>query len=191
MLERGYPMQLASNELHKLSELIMSCFNTVTRIVTFKSQAQDEELKELLERHFPQHIQDYNKKVEFIQNKMTPDITTFKPDELKPELGSFTQAPVSNFPPVNPRLQIDQLNDREIATAYLLNQKSAAKNYAAAVVECANPDLRTFLENAFLNSSHHAYDIWQYMTKKGYYPLSAAPLPEIQKIASIYQPIYQ
>lgn len=184
-------MQLASHELHNLSELIAGCFNTVTCMAHFKNHAQDTELKELLEEHSPQHIQDYNKKVEFVQNQMTPDISTFKPDELKPELGSFTQAPVNSFPPAVPRLQVDQFNDREIATAYLLNQKSAAKNYAAAVVECANPDLHTFLENAFLNSSHHAYDIWQYMTKKGYYPLSPAPLHEIQAIASIYQPIYQ
>lgn len=182
-------MQLASHELHDLSELIAGCFNTVTCMGSFKNQAQDTELKELLERHFPLHVQDYNKKVEFVQSKATPDISTFKPDELKPNLSSFTQAPVSTFQSITPRTQIDQFNDREIAIAYLLDQKSAAKKYAASVVECANPDLRTFLENAFLNSSHHAYYIWQYMTKKGYYPLTAAPQMEIQTIASIYQPI--
>lgn len=46
-----------------------------------------------------------------------------------------------------------------------------------------------FLEKAFLNSSRHAYDIWQYMVKKGYYPLSPAPDSEIKAIASIYQPV--
>jgi spore coat protein CotF len=75
--------------------------------------------------------------------------------------------------------------------AYLLNQKSSAKNYGASLVECANPDLRTFLENAFLNSNHHAYEVWQYMTKKGYYPLMAAPPNAIQTIASMYQPVQQ
>lgn len=61
-----------------------------------------------------------------------------------------------------------QLNDREIATSYLLNQKSAALHYAMAVLECATSDLRTFLENAFLNSNRHAYDMWQYMVTKGF-----------------------
>lgn len=182
-------MQLASHELHELSELIAGCYNTVTCMTDSINQAQDPELKELLERHFPLHVQDYNLKVEFAQSDTTPAISKFKPDGLKPELGSFTQTPVKELPSTLPRTQPGQKSDREIATAYLLNQKGSAKNYAAAVVECANPDLRTFLENAFLNSSRHAYDMWQYMTKKGFYPLSPATQSDTQTVASIYQPV--
>lgn len=115
----------------------------------------------------------------------------FQPAKINPMLESYTQSPVSDFPAATPRTDVQQHNDREIATAYLLNQKSSAKSYGNASVECANPDLRTFLENAFLNSNHHAYEIWQYMTKKGYYPLMAAADNAIQTIASIYQPVEQ
>jgi spore coat protein CotF len=184
-------MQLASHELHDLSELIAGCFNTVTCMSSFINQAQDPELKALLEKHFPLHVADYNLKVEFVQSQTTPDISKFQPSTLNPVLGSYIQAPVSVFPAATPRTNVQQHNDREIATSYLLNQKSSAKNYAAAAVECANPDLRKFLENAFLNSSHHAYDMWQHMAKKGYYPLMAAPPQAIQTIASIYQPVQQ
>ncbi|MBT2214971.1 spore coat protein [Virgibacillus dakarensis] len=157
----------------------------------FINQAQDPELKELLQRHFPLHVQDYNLKVEFVQSQTTPDITKFKPADLKPMLDSFTQAPVNEFASATPRTVVQQHNDREIATAYLINQKGSAKNYAASAVECANPDLRAFLENAFLNSSHHAYEMWQYMTKKGYYPLMPAPQNAIETVASMYQPVQQ
>ncbi|ASK63411.1 spore coat protein [Virgibacillus phasianinus] len=184
-------MQLASHELNELSELVAGCYNTVTCLTDSINQAQDPELKKLLERHYPLHVQDYNLKVEFLQSNTTPDITKFKPAELKPVLDSYTQAPVNQFQSAVPRTQAGQKNDREIATAYLLNQKGSAKNYAAAVVECANPDLRTFLENAFLNSSRHAYEIWEYMTQKGYYPLMPAPPNAMQAIAPIYQPAQQ
>ncbi|WP_404452755.1 spore coat protein [Virgibacillus necropolis] len=184
-------MQLAAHELNELSELIAGCYNTVTCMTDSISKARDPELKELLQKHFPLHVQDYNLKVEFVQSQTTPDISKFQPAELKPGLNSYTQAPVSEFSSVTPRTNTGQQSDREIATAYLLNQKGSAKNYAAAVTECANPDLRTFLENAFLNSSRHAYEMWQYMTKKGYYPLMAAPQNATQTIASIYQPVNQ
>ena len=59
-------MKLASHELFELSELIVGCFNTVTCMSGFINQAQDPELKELLTRHFPQHVKDYNLKVEFV-----------------------------------------------------------------------------------------------------------------------------
>ncbi len=104
---------------------------------------------------------------------------------------SYLKAPLEQYPSVTPSINGEPPNDRAIAMGYLLNQKSAALNYAGAVLECANPNLRSFLEKSFLNSSRHAYDIWQYMVKKGYYPLSLAPDSEIKAIASIYQPVNQ
>ncbi|MCJ7840291.1 spore coat protein [Lederbergia sp. NSJ-179] len=183
-------MQLASHELFNLKELIASCYNTVTCMGNFIQQAQDPELKSMLEKHYPKHIEDYNMKVKFVQQPNTPDFEQFQPDELMPKLNNFTQAPMMQ--PANaPRLDAVTHNDREIALAYLLNQKAAAKDYAASAVECANPQLRTFLENAFLNSSHHSYEIWQYMTEKGYYPLTAAQQGDIQAIGGMYQEVQQ
>ncbi|MBB6448545.1 spore coat protein CotF [Geomicrobium halophilum] len=183
-------MQLAGHEFHELTELTMGCYNTVHCMSTWIQQAQDQELQQLLSEHFPKHVEDYNLKVEFLQNAGTPDITKFQPSSLQPNLASYTQSPVEPLPSVELRIQEQQPNDREIATAYLLNQKAAGTNYAKATFECANPDLRTFLENAFLNSSHHAYDIWQYMVTKGYYPLAPAPAMEIQKVGGVF-PILQ
>ncbi|MCM3569655.1 spore coat protein [Neobacillus mesonae] len=184
-------MQLAGHEFHELSELVMSCYNTITCMSSFIEQAQDPELKQLLQGHFPKHVADYNLKAEFLKSSTTPDITKFVPTELHPKLTSFTQPPSPDFQPAEVRLYAQQHNDREIATSYLLNQKAAAKNYAAATLESANPDLRTFFENAFLNSSRHAYDIWQYMVKKGYYPLTPAPQADVQTVGNIYPIVNQ
>ncbi|MCJ8009387.1 spore coat protein [Lederbergia wuyishanensis] len=184
-------MQLASHELHELSELIASCFNTVTCMGTFINQAQDPNLKSLLQKHYPKHIEDYNLKVEFVQNATTPDISKFQPDTLTPKLNNYTQTPTNLAQATAPRTNAETHNDREIATAYLLNQKAAAKNYAASVLECANPTLRTFLENAFLNSSRHSYEIWEYMMEKGYYPLSPATNEAIQAVGGMYQTVQQ
>ncbi|SEI14325.1 Spore coat protein CotF [Halobacillus karajensis] len=154
----------------------------------FIQQAQDPELKEILTRQFPFHVADYNLKVEFLQSQTTPDISKFQPDQQVQKLSDFTTAPVA--PETGqPRTQVQTHNDREIATAYLLNQKGSAKNYGAAAVECANPDLRSFLENVFLNSNRHAYEMWQYMVQKGYYPLMPAPQESAQTMAGLLNPV--
>ncbi|RST77608.1 spore coat protein [Siminovitchia acidinfaciens] len=183
-------MQLAAHEFRDLSELIASCYNTVTCMGSFINQAQDPELKSMLERHYPKHIADYNLKVDFVQSVSTPDITKFQPDDLTKKLDNYT-APPQIVSASAPRTDATTHTDREIALAYLLNQKAAAKNYASAVLECANPELRTFLENAFLNSSRHSYEVWQYMAQKGYYPLSPAPQQDIQMVSSMYQIVPQ
>ena len=57
-------MKLTICELSYLNELITSCVNTITCMSLFKNQVIDEELKSLLNTHFPIHIEDYNKKQE-------------------------------------------------------------------------------------------------------------------------------
>jgi spore coat protein CotF len=184
-------MKLAAHELSDLSELIAGCFNTITCMAGHIAHAQDPELKEILTRQFPLHVADYNLKVEFVQSETTPDINKFKPDDLKPTLADFTTPSVPLQPAGQPRTSVQTPNDREIALAHLLNQKSSARNYAVAAVECSNPDLRHFLENAFMNSNRHAYEVWQYMAKKGYYPLMPATDEAIKAIGSIYQQVPQ
>ncbi|WP_459500390.1 spore coat protein [Bacillus sp. C1] len=184
-------MQLATHELRDLSELIAGDYNTINMMSTYIQQAQDPELKQMLQKHLPLHVQDYNLKVEFVQSDSTPNISKFQPPKLKPVLASYIEAPSQAYAPVTPSMDAQPPNDRSIALGYLLNQKSSAFNCAGSLLECANPDLRTLLENTFLTSSHHAYDIWQYMVQKGYYQLSPAPSSEIQAIASMYQPLQQ
>ena len=53
---------------------------------------------------------------------------------LQPNLQSFTQSPTTPVP-VTPRTVVQQLNDREIATAYLLTLKRAGREYAWAAME--------------------------------------------------------
>jgi spore coat protein CotF len=65
--------------------------------------------------------------------------------------------------------------------------KRAGREYAWAAMETANPELRSFLQTAFMMSCSHAYEAWQYMVTKGYYPLTPAAKEEIDKIGSLYQ----
>lgn len=178
-------MQLAEHEAYQLHELAMSCVNSIVNMGLFINQAQDPELKQLLQQHLPYHIRDYNKKVEYLQQPQGSTVP-FPVPEIRGTLPSTTEAPAAPAPAVTPRTNAQAFNDREIATAYLLTLKRAGREYAWAAMEMANPELRTFLEDAFRMSSHHAYDVWQWMVKRGYYPLTAAPQPTLQTMGNLY-----
>lgn len=182
-------MQLAAHEAHDLHELTLSCVNSITNMALFMNQVKDPELKSLIEKHFPYHIKDYNTKVEYLSR--TSGAKTGLPiPEMTKIIDNFTAGNV-NLEPVSPRTDIDRLNDREIATAYLLTLKRAGREYAWAAMEAGNPEIRVFLEDAFKMSSHHAYDVWQWMVKKGYYPLEAAPAETMGTMASMYRTVEQ
>lgn len=180
-------MNLAAHEAQDLHELTISCVNSITNMACFLNQVQDVELKSLLQRHFPLHIQDYNMKVEYLSKAQGASSQLAIPS-LNPVLQSFTTSSVQTVP-VAPRTDLMQFNDREIATAYLLTLKRAGREYAWAAMEMSNPSIRTFLENAFQMSSHHAYDIWQWMVQKGFYPLEEAPSSTMSTLGSAYQAV--
>jgi len=182
-------MQLASHEVHVLNELTMSCVNSVTNMAMFINQAKDGELKSLLQKHFPYHVKDYNTKVEYLSRKGGAK-TGLSVPEYTHIIDNYTTA-ATNIKAVTPRTDVQTLDDREIATAYLLTLKRAGREYAWMAMEASNPEIRTFLEDAFKMSSHHAYDIWQWMVKKGYYPLEAAPAEALGTVASMYNTVNQ
>ena len=179
-------MQLAAHELHDLNELTMSCVNSITNMAYMIDHIQDPELKSIVERHFPLHVRDYNMKVEFLNQVVgaRKELPLLKEDG---KLSDFTSSNVNQYPPVQPRISVQDFNDREMATAYLLTLKRAGREYAWSAMEMANPEIRSFCQTAFMMSCSHAYDVWQYMVQKGYYPLEAANPAMVQKVGAMYQ----
>jgi spore coat protein CotF len=180
-------MQMSVREACDLQELAMSCVNSITNMAMFINKVQDPELRSIIQKHYEAHIQDYNMKAEYLSK---PDETAMKLQvpELCATLESYTQtgsAPV----PVAPRTDITEFDDREMATSYLLTLKRAGREYAWAAMEASNPGIRTFLEDAFRMASRHAYDVWQWMVRKGYYNLQPAPQAVMNAAGSMYKTV--
>jgi spore coat protein CotF len=179
-------MKLAAHELHDLNELTMSCVNSITNMGYMLHHVQDPEFKKILERHMPLHVRDYNMKVEFL-NKMEGAKKELPLLSENRQVSDATLQMVPPAPAIQPRTMVENMNDREMATAYLLTLKRAGREYAWAAMEMVNPEIRSFCQTAFMMSCSHAYDMWQYMASKGYYPVENADLSEITKIGSMYQ----
>lgn len=183
-------MQLAGHELHDLHELTMSCVNSITCMAMFMNMASDQELKSMIQNHFPAHVQDYNIKVECLSNTAgNTALPKLDVPEQVENLTDFTKSPVGYYPPMTPRTDVPQMNDREIATSYLLTLKRAGREYAWAAMEASNPEIREFLKDAFTMSCNHAYEVWQWMVKKGYYPLEPAPQSARDTVSNIYEQV--
>ncbi|WP_078547672.1 spore coat protein [Litchfieldia alkalitelluris] len=179
-------MKLAAHELQDLHELTLSCVNSITNMSYMLQHVQDPELKSIMERHYPFHIRDYNMKVEFLNQTegAKKELPLFQEQR---QLNNYTESPVLQYIPVQPRTIVQDMNDREMGTAYLLTLKRAGREYAYSAMEAANPELRSFLQTAFMMSCSHAYDMWQYMVKKGYYPLEQADQTLVSKMGATYQ----
>lgn len=181
-------MKLVAHEAQDLRELTLSCVNSITNMAYFRTHAKDPELKAMIDRHFPFHVQDYNMKVEFLTKSPGAQTSLPLPD-LNVTLRSYHESPAAAYSAVTPRTDIQEFSDQEIATAYLLTLKRAGREYAWAAMEAAHPEVRLFLEDAFRMSCRHAYDVWQWMVKRGYYPVETAPAEDTAIMGQMFQVI--
>jgi spore coat protein CotF len=56
-------------------------------------------------------------------------------------------------------------------------------------MEMGNPGLREFLKDAFTMSCNHAFEVWQWMVSKGYYPIEPAADNALNTVGSIYKEV--
>ncbi|GAA4869426.1 spore coat protein [Paenibacillus vulneris] len=179
-------MQLGAHEAYELNELLLSCTNSINSMALFLNQARDPQLRDMIARHYSAHIQDYNMKVEFAsQASGSRDQLNVPP--LHMQMGA--PAPHMMVNPVTPQVKLQQLDDRAIATSYLLTLKRSGRDYAWAAFECSTPQLRAFLEDAFRMCSHQAFEVWSFMASRGWYPVIMAPQQTMQTIGGIYQEV--
>ncbi len=178
-------MKLTICELSYLNELITSCVNTITCMSLFRNQVTDEELKSILNTHFPIHVEDYNKKVEFVKDVETATGKLNVP-ELNTSIFSENVNESKNASPVTINTNVTKLTDREIALSYFLTLKRAGKEYAIASMETTNPKLRQFLKDAYTMSCNHSYEVFEWMAKNNYYPIILATGEQTGDIGSIY-----
>jgi Spore coat protein len=180
-------MRLGSHEAHELNELLLSCTNSIQSMALFINQAQDPELRDMIIRHYSVHVQDYNMKVEYANRMISRDQLNIPALSMSP----VAENPVYAYPGVQPRVQLQQLDDRAIVSSYLLTLKRAGREYAWSAMECSTPQLRAFLEDAFRMCSHQAFEVWSYMARKGLYPVEYASNTALQAMQQIYRPVPQ
>lgn len=178
-------MKLTICELSYLNELITSCINSITCMSLFKNQVTDEELKSLLNTHFPVHVEDYNKKVEFVKNAETANGKLNVP-EMNTSIFTDDINASKLATPFTVNTNVTKLTDREIALSYFLTLKRAGKEYAIASMEATNPKLRQFLKDAYTMSCNHSYEVYEWMAKNNYYPIITSTGEQTGDIASLY-----
>jgi spore coat protein CotF len=175
---------LGSHEVHELNELLLSCTNSIQSMGLFLEQAQDPELRNMISSHFSVHVQDYNMKVEYISKSMSQDQLNV------PQLNmNAMTAGAMSVQPIQPEVKLMKLDDRAIATSYLLTLKRAGREYAWSAFESSTPQLRAFLEDAFRMCSHQSFEVWQYMARKGWNPVIPAPSSTLQTLQQTYQQV--
>lgn len=174
---------LGAHEVMEVHEILTGAINTVNHFQLLRPYVKDQQLRQMLENQLQFTVQEYNSMVQMLQQEGMGQAASYR------SLQHTAPAPVyglDNPGTQTPNLTVNQMDDRDVASAMLGCHKASAAKKMVGALECANPRLRQMLQQGAINCSEQAYEVWQYMNHKGYYQVPTMKEMTTNTIVNMY-----
>lgn len=180
--------QVGAHELIEVHEVLTSAINSINHFQMLKPYCQDQQLQNILQNQLNFMTNEYNSLVSVVNNKTTAgSIGTVRSNTGTNTNFSPTYG-LRNPSQIQPNSSVNQMDDRDVASAILGCHKASATLKVHAALECADPQIRSTLIQGVKNCADQAYEVWQYMNSKGYYQVPTLKDMTTQTFSSVYQP---
>lgn len=155
-----------AHEVMEVHEVLTAAIDAIHASQLVRPHIQDPQLAHIADHQLQFMIQEYNQTVNLInQQGMGQSIPYRAPKNFQPKYG------LDNPGTTAPNQSMQQLDDRDISSMLLCNMKASATAKMVATLECADPQLRTTMQQSAINCAEMSYELWQYMNEKGYYQI--------------------
>jgi spore coat protein CotF len=165
-------MVFGAHETMEVHEILNEKIHLINHLSLYAEQAQNSQLRTMIERQLQDSIQSYNQFVNYTQTYQTGQMATHaNPATSKPmaqETMQDVQYGLRQPTPVSPQMK-GQLNDQQILSSLLILHKNSAKNAMSAALECADSNLRQMLLNASYGCANQAFETFFVMNQQGLY----------------------
>ncbi|MDZ5471614.1 spore coat protein [Bacillus sp. 31A1R] len=158
--------QLGAHEVLELHEVLTCAINSINQFHIYETLVTDESLLEILHHQLNFMINEYNQLIQLTQKPetMTEGKSTYKVfSEFVPRYG------LDNPMQVYPKPSIQNMTDQDLAQGMLSIHKSSAVVKMTASLEISNKNLRDTIIQSAKNCSDQAYELFEYMNRRGFY----------------------
>lgn len=173
---------LGAHEVMEMHEVMNDAINGLNQFQLYRSFVKDPQLQQIMDRQIQFAINEYNGMVSIAQQKSGGQAIPYRsPKNFSPVYG------LDNPGTQSPNVSANQMDDRDVASSMLSCHKSSALFKMIAALECADPQLRSMLQQGAVNCAEQAYEIWQYMNQKGYYQVPTMKEMTTNTVMNSYQ----
>ncbi len=156
--------ELGAHETMELHEILNGTIDGINLFQLYRPHVRDRELQTILEKQLQFMNHEYNNIVETVNKHQVNRATPYRsPKNFSPDYG------LKNPPSHEPSQPKGDLDDRDVSYGMMRCHKAGANMRMSASLEFADPSIRRMVQQCAVNCSEQAYEIWQYMNKKGYY----------------------
>jgi len=183
-------MKVGTHEVMDLHEKLSEDVTMIDHFALYIDQCNDGELKNILQRQQRHMIEGYNAKVNALQGRgvnvtRTPrTFATFAGNVRRGDIN--VNYGMQQTRPISPRPDASNLNDQIIASGALSFLKCGAVGSVQAALECADSNLRNLMMNSARDCAEMAYEIFQYMNRRGWYQVPTMPESTLNQMQQSY-----
>lgn len=155
---------LGAHEVMEIHEIMNMAIDGINQFQMLMPLIRDSQLRNICNNQLSFMTQSYNTLLQMLSRQGAETAPPYRsPRANMPVYGLDQPAQVA------PNAHPDQLDDRDISSMMLGHHKAGASMKMHAALECADPTIRRFMQQAAVNCAEQAYEVWQYMNQQGYY----------------------
>ena len=156
--------ELGSHEVMQLHEVLTNVIDGINQFQLYRPHAEDPQLRSILDKQISFMNQEYNNMVQTVSHHSKGEAIPYRRvKNVAPSYG------LKNPSPLAPNSSIDDMDDRDVSSGMLGCNKAAAILKMTASLEFADPTIRRMLQQAAINCSEQAFEVWSYMNQRGFY----------------------
>lgn len=153
-----------AHEVMELHEVMTDMIDGINQFQLYRPHAKDPQLRSILDKQIQFMAQEFNNMVQNLNQRGMGQAVPYR------GLRNITPTYGLNEPAQQtPKLTMDQLDDRDVASGMLGCHKASAIVKMNAALECADSGLRRMIQQGSINCSEQAYEVWHYMNHRGFY----------------------
>ncbi|WP_174615603.1 spore coat protein [Virgibacillus ihumii] len=182
----GMPaQQYGAHDMFDAHEALSTLIGGMDQYTMYEQQAQDPELKTMMQKHKTFCTQLYNTMVDTFKSGQDPSTPTQSYEMQQDNNVIYGMQPSQ---PKTPIQSTTELNDECISGFMLGCMKANATAFTSAALEMSNPVMRRILQDSIPNMAEMAYEIFLYQNKNHYYQVPKLQPQDMQAFQNSYGP---
>lgn len=177
---------IGGHELLDVHEAIDDLVGGMEQYVLYEQQVQDEELKQMIDRHKSFMQQIYNTIIETLKTGQDPSVPT---QTYHMEQNNHVTYGIQPSAPKAPAQTAQEINDECICNFMLGSLKQISASFTTTAMEATNPVLRRIVADSIPNIIEMGYELFLYQNKKQYYQVPLLKEEDMQILKNSFAPI--
>lgn len=173
---------LGAHEVLMTHEVLTHHIDSINLFELYRPHVKDQRLMQILDAQVNHMYTSYQNLVNFLHNRGGSSAVPYRvPKASAVKYGLHQPAPE------HPNMNMNEMDDRDVASGIMSCAKTSAAMCTAAALECADPQLRSMMTNCTVSAINQAYETFQFLHEKGMYQVPTMAAQTTQTIVNAYQ----